>query len=252
MEAKLEWRKIGEVNILELEGIFSDPWSANGGSRISQHLEAHPASGLLINLRAVQRLDQHAAELLLGVLRKASKGGILGYNLPSYYVAEHMVPNEPIPVFEKENQAIRYFGKELAQASVDQTAEKRMFPRIPVALPLEFEFRDEEEKKTYAFEAIALNLSEGGLCAEFLDFKNERLFDHVLDPFDLRMLSIRLSLGEPQWLRMKGKLLRLQKTSPSRRIVGLEFYNLSAADKKQIGLYLKANLPEMKKENENP
>ena len=236
MVPKLQWRRIGGVNIFELQGVFAEPWLNRNKQEMAELLTVHPGSGLLINLREVERIDRLGAETILKAARQTQKGGILGQNLTTYFVAEHMSPNEPIPIFEKDKEAIGYFEREFAEADTLMELEKRRFPRIKTALSVEFELKN--EKESFYFEAVVLNLSEGGLFCRFLNSKAEELANRVLDPYDLKMLTIHLSLKNEKILKAEGKVLRAGKESMEMSGIALQFYNLTVQDKEKIKAFL--------------
>lgn len=240
MIPKMHWRKIGDVNIFELEGVFSNPWLNRPKEEIHERLERNPSNALLVNLRMLEKVDRLGAQLILENVRKVSKGGILGRNLSSSFVAEYMNPNESIPIFEKGNEAIPYFGKELAQvpaASVTRQ-EKRNFHRLKTALPAEFEWTD--GGGIFSFEVVVLNLSEGGFYGRFLDSKTEELAFRKLDPFDLKLLSVRLALGPDEILEIGGKILRKEKEESELAGVAIGFYNIQPEDHEKIKACLEA------------
>lgn len=240
MIPKMHWRKIGDVNIFELEGVFSDPWLGRPKEEITGLLGRNPSNALLVNLRMLERVDRPGAELILENVRKVSKGGILGRNLSSSFVAESMDPNESIPIFEKGNEAITYFGKELAQAPAASVIrqEKRSFPRLKTALAAEFEWTD--EGGVFSFEVVVLNLSEGGFYGRFLDSKTEELASRKLDPFDLKLLSVHLTLEPNEILEIGGKILRKEKEESELGGVAIGFYNIQTEDHEKIKACLEA------------
>lgn len=236
MVPRLQWRRIGGVNIFELQGIFAEPWLNRNRQEMSELLELHPGSSLLMNLREVERIDRPGAETILKAVRLTQKGGILGQNLSTYFVAEHMSPNEPIPIFEREKEAIGYFEKEFAEPDENSEVEKRHLPRIDTALPVEFELKD--EKDLFFFEAVVLNLGEGGFFAQFLDSKTEELAARVLDPYDLKMLKIQLSLKDGKILKTEGKVLRTWKDAQEWGGVAVQFYHLPSEGEGRIRAFL--------------
>ncbi len=235
MVPKFQWRRIGGVNIFELHGVFTDPWVSHKREEMGKILGDDPSRSLLFNVREVERIDRPGAEAILEMARKAPKGGILGHNLSAYFVAEHINSGEPIPIFEREGEAIDYFGKELAFSGRTGGGERRRFPRIKTALAVEFELRETEQ--LFCFEAAVLNLSEGGFYGKFLDSKTEELAVRTLNPFDLKMLNIRLRLGEAM-LKMEGKVLRTGVESGEADGVAVEFYNLGAREGEGIREFL--------------
>ena len=234
MIPRLQWRRIGGVNIFEIEGVFTEPWLNRNKEEMDNTLEEYPGTGLLMDLRDVERIDKRGVELILEIARMAKKRGVLGQNLSTYFVAEHMEPNKELSIFEKEQEAIRYFEVEFAEP--EEGREKRKFPRIATGLPVEFELK--EDKDTFLFEAVILNLSEGGFFGRFLDTKTEELVRRVLDPYDLKMLKICLSLGGVKVLKTEGKILRSEKEMNESGGVAIEFYNLRSEDQARIRAFL--------------
>ncbi len=226
------------MNIFELEGVFSEPSIKRGEQEMSAVLNRCPSTGVLFNLRSLERVDHRGAEWILDTTRKATKGGILGQNPASFFVAEYMRPSEPLPIFNSEREAIEYFGKEFAQNGEGTSSgpEKRMFPRIRTALPVELSCK--EAGSAFRFEAAVLNLSEGGFYGRFLDTKTEGLAAQALDPFDLKMLSIRLSLPGPRGIKMDGKVLRTRRERSGDGALAVGFYNLGSTDRQKIQSFL--------------
>ena len=234
MIPRLQWRRIGGVNIFEIEGVFAEPGLNRNREELNRIVKEHPAAGLLMNLRDIERIDRRGAEIILETAKWAKKGGLLGQNLSTYFVAEHMKANEEIPIFDKEQEAIAYFGVELAEP--EKGRERRRFPRIASGLAVQFELR--ESKEIFFFEAVVLNLSEGGFFGRFLDGKTETLACRVLDPYDLKMLKICLALGGGKVLKTEGKILRSEKEMNESGGVAVEFYKLRSEDRARIRAFL--------------
>lgn len=234
---KLQWRTIGGVNVGELNGVLAEPWVARTREQMDEFLEEHPTNGLLFNLRELEKVDHPGAEVILETVRRPAKGAILGHNLSVYFIAEHMKPQEKIPIFEKEREAIRYFGRELASDGGEKAREKRRFARISTALAGEFEVRDLAEP--FLFELVVTNLSEGGLYGVFLDSETEELGRRMLDPFNLKMLEVRLELPEGEKVELEGKLLRMEGERLEDLGVGIEFYNVKPEEENRIHEFLK-------------
>lgn len=238
MIPKVNWRKIGAVNIIQLNGVFVDPWVKRGQEQMSAILEEHPTRGLLLNLRELEKVDRTGAEALLETTRKPAKGAILGQNLSVSFITEHMAPGERVPIFETQGQAVEYFGQEFALAGSGPRGEKRRFPRILTALAAEFEIKSLEEPRL--FEVVVTNLSEGGLYGLFLDSDSEELAQRTLDPFNLKMLEMRLKLAENEVLAIEGKMVRAEEDASSKALgVAIEFYHLKPEDQSRILTFLK-------------
>jgi hypothetical protein len=153
-----------------------------------------------------------------------------------------MSPSESIPIFEKGSEAIGFFAREFASGVNNPLKERRRLPRTKTAVPVEFELENLDEE--FCLEAAVTNLSEGGLFGYFLDTATEELAARVLDPFDLKMLKVRLKLEKERDIEMQGKLIRTPKEFAEEKGVAVEFYNLPPADGERIREFLKREAAE--------
>jgi len=237
MIPKVLFRKVGEVDVVELKGFVCQPWARRTGEQMTEILDRNPARGLLLNMREVAKVDDEGAGKILEAARKSKKSGILGRNLPVHYIAERMEAGDSVRILDRNADAVNYFSRELAWAGEGIQEERRRYPRIQTALPVEFELKDFEAP--FFFEAVVTNLSEGGLYAHFLDSEMEELAGRTLNPFDLKLLEIRLSLPGGLVVTTEGKVLRETEEKTGVRGAALEFYQLKASDLGLIQNFLK-------------
>lgn len=245
MRTDFKSRRIGEVNIFEVRGVFLGPPVQRIRQEMEEALESDPCEGLLFNVREMEKLDDSGAKAALDALRRPPKGGILGQNLSAYFIAEHMIPQESIPIFEKGCEAVEFFGKEFAHGKEDLAKEKRKFPRISTALPFELDI--EIEGESFLFEGLTANLGEGGLFANFLDSRTEELAERVIDPYDLKMFDVRLGTKADFLLEVHGKVLRMKKGFSELHGLAVEFYDLTEKDENRIREFLKTQRIESKR-----
>lgn len=236
-------REIGNVEIFELRGILAEPWVRKILTEMTQTLKKNDCAGLLINVRGVEKVDDSGAETLLKLARSSPKSGIWGRNLSAYFIAEHMNPQEPVPVFDSEEEIIGYFSREFVNRVPSVAEDRRHFLRIRTALPVEMELSDFDQK--FSFQAVVTNLSEGGLYSYFLDSSTEELAGRLLDPFDLRLIKMRLHLAKNKKIDIEGKLIRTAKDFSEPPGTGIEFYNLKSEDRQEIQGFLQKNNIEM-------
>ncbi len=237
MVPRISTRKVGTVDIFELRGFLTEPWVGRTREQMMEILEEQASRALLVILRGVEKVDDRGAEAVLEAARRVEKSAMLGNNLALFFVGERMEAKEKVPIFEREREAVNYFGRELSLAGEWLGKERRRFPRIQTGLPLEFEIQESEAP--FFFEGVVTNLSEGGLYAYFLDSEMEELARRTLDPFDLKMLDIRLILPGERVVESEGKVLRVEGEGAELRGVGLEFYGLDRAGQAQIREFLK-------------
>lgn len=237
MIPKVLFRKVGAVDVIELKGFVCEPWARRTGEQMTEILDGNPAQGLLLNMREVAKVDDAGAGAILETVRKSKKSGILGHNLPVHYIVERMEEKDRVKILDKNSDTVNYFDRELAMAVDEIQKERRRYPRIQTALPVEFELKDFEAP--FFFEAVVTNLSEGGLYAQFLDSEMEELAGRTLNPFDLKLLEIRLSLPGGLQVTTEGKVLREKEEGSGVRGAALEFYQLKASDLSLIRDFLK-------------
>jgi len=225
------WRKIGGVNIFELRGKLAEPWVDQLGEEMSKVLNVHPARGLLMNFLQVEEEDDLGAQVVLETLRRSKKPGILIHEHSNCFVLRRMNDHsqDRIPLFKNTHEAVSYFEKEFV---LDDFEERRQYPRIKTALPVQFRL---EDGKTggLQFEAIVTNMSLGGLLTKFLDSHTEALVKKQLDPFDLRLLRMQLELPDGEVVEVEGKALRMQNGA-----IAVEFYKLAPGNKGKLEIFL--------------
>lgn len=236
MTPKLVSKKIGDVGIFELRGVFSNSWVPRITSEINHIMESNDCTGVLFNLRDMEKVDDFGAEAILRLARRHRKCGIWGHNLSAYFIAEHMNPHEPIPVFENGGEVIHFFAREFAAKGASAAKERRRFPRLQTALPVNIEVGDLGQ--IFLFELVVTNLSEGGFFGYYLDTDTEELAHRVLDPFDLKMMKLTLRLGKNTTLEAEGKLLRSESEFSRTPGLAVEFYNLRGSAKETIRRHL--------------
>ena len=232
MTPLFEARRIGSVNIFEIRGAFAQPWVPRLKAQMTRSLQKNSAPALLLNVKDVEKMDEPGVMTVLKFLRERNKGAILGRNLPAYFIAEHMNPNESIPIFESGREAVEYFGREFVRGNQAMARERRRLARVKTALPVEFEIS--HLGSSFIFEAVVTNLSEGGLFAFFLEGTSEELARRMLDPFDLKMIKIRLALDRNNRLEMEGKILRSGTDFSIRQGLAVAFYNVRPEDQARL------------------
>lgn len=223
-----QWRKIGEVNIFEFRGKLAEPWLGSLEKEMSQVLNVHPARGLLMNLFRVEEEDAWGAQTLLQTLRLSAKPGVLLHNHSNCFVLSHMESDSfRVPFFKRIPEAVNYFGQEFA---LEEQGERRQFPRIRTALPAEFVLGDGEGD--LRFEAVVTNISLSGLFTKFLDSETETRVRQFLDPFNLRLIKIKIPLAAYKFIHLEGKAVRREEEG-----MAVEFYKING-DKTDFTLFL--------------
>lgn len=235
MDPKMIWKKLGAVNIFELKGSLSGACAVEFGDQVKEIKDSSPADGTLVNVRGVRETDAAGVQTVQKALEGREKRAVWGRNLSSYFL-QKKISGETLPVFETSHQVVEYFQKEFATAGEGIPKERRKFPRIEMSLPIEFGIKGSNEP--FRFEGVVCNLSEGGLYAFFLESDMEEMAARLLNPFDLKLLVMRLTLSRSEDFTAEGKVVRIENLQGHERGVGLEFYHLNDRGLRQIRAFL--------------
>jgi hypothetical protein len=225
-------RRIGSVIILDIKGELVGPWALKARDNIAQLMSIN-SMNLIINLRELTTIDSLGVKAISENLNPASRNALISGKISVMEMFSRLHALHDIKVFSDENAVIEFFGKEFVE-NIDQHLyeEKRIHKRLKTAVPLEFWYADPSGKKI-VFKAIVTDLSQGGLMAEYLDLETGDAVNQVIDPYDLKMLDLKLKLPDQEYIYASGKVLRTVMSGEQLGL-GVEFYKIDDRDKKKI------------------
>ncbi|MBI4971886.1 MAG: PilZ domain-containing protein [Candidatus Omnitrophica bacterium] len=227
-------RKVGEVEILDLKGDFVGPWAIRGKEDIQRFVETTKPRNLLINLKDVETIDSLGVKAIIDNLGGGIKSGIVSGNYSVVEMFSRLVPTTEIRFLKDEDEVVHFFAEELVKerTGLPPVEEKRKFPRLKTAFPLEFTFIDGEGEQM-VFRAIVTNLSEGGLYAEYLDLEPSSANPKKIDPYDFKMLEMKIKLDDDSEIHGEGKVVRTDLDGEQMGIA-IQFYRISDEDRANI------------------
>lgn len=226
-------RRVGEVEILDLKGDFVGPWAIRGKEDIHRFIETNKPQNLLINLKDVETIDTLGVRAVMDNLGRGIKGGIVSGNYSLLEMFSEFVPEKEVQFFKGEEEVVKFFAEELVtEKTISTIAEKRKFTRLKSACPMEFSYTDQDGEQIL-FRAIVTNISEGGLYAEYLDLEPSSGNPKKLDPYDFKMLDIKIKVPDEAEIRIEGKVLRTDFEGEQMGIA-IQFYRLSEENKRRL------------------
>jgi len=230
-------RRIGSVIILDIKGELVGPWALKAKESISK-LISDNIKNLIINLKELSTVDSLGVRAISENLNPAARNALISGKISVMEMFNQLKALHDIKVFQDENSVIDYFGKEFVDNDQNSPLliEKRAHKRLKTAVPLEFWYTDANGKKI-AFRAIITDLSEGGLFAEYLDLETVDTINNKLDPYDLKMLELKIKLPGMNYIYASGKVLRTV-ISGEQLGLGIEFYKINEDDKNSISKFL--------------
>ena len=179
---QLGLRKIGSVQVFDLGGILSAEEMDPVIQKIDQVIQRKKLRRVILNLQKVQSVDEIALRKILACLIRPQRSLIFAPDgaCRALFQATHLPTS--VRLCKNEEEVAEAFGSflflkdKVFEVPVDETApqvksyglERRRSKRIRVAIPVTLTFQMKDGSKLSS-KAIATNVSQGGLFAEFLD-----------------------------------------------------------------------------------
>ena len=180
--AHLGLRKIGSIQVFDLGGDLMGGEMESLTQKIDQVIQRKRLRRVILNLQKVESMDEIALRKIVACLLRPQRSLIFAPNGASrdLFSTTHLPGS--IKLCKNEEEVAEAFGSflflkdKMFEVPVDETRlqsksyglERRRNKRIRVAIPAELTFQMKDGGKLKA-KAIATNVSQGGVFAEFLD-----------------------------------------------------------------------------------
>ncbi|MBI4395207.1 MAG: PilZ domain-containing protein [Candidatus Omnitrophica bacterium] len=179
---QLSLRKIGTVQVFDLEGVLTGEEMEPVSQKIDYVIQKKRLRRVILNLQKVQSIDQIALRKIVACLIRPQRALIYAPDgsCRELFSDTHLPGN--VRLCKNEEEVAEAFGSflflkdKMFQVPVDETKpeikgyglERRRNKRIRVAVPIKLAFQM-KDGSTLTTKAIATNVSQGGIFAEFLD-----------------------------------------------------------------------------------
>jgi anti-anti-sigma regulatory factor len=182
--AQLGLRKIGSVQVFDLMGVLAGEELDPITQKIDQTIQRKKLRRVIVNLQKVISIDEIAMRKIIACLLRPQRSIIFapdGSCRDLFQATATHLPHN-ICVCKSEEEVADAFGSflflkdKMFEVPVDETKpepkdyglERRRSKRIRVAIPIQLTLRM-QDSPNLAVKAIATNVSQGGVLAEFLD-----------------------------------------------------------------------------------
>ena len=179
---QLGLRKVGSVQVFDLGGMLTGDEVETVAQKIDQVIQRKGLRRVILNFQKVQGMDEIALRRVLACLIRTQRSLIFAPD-PStrqWFEKTHL-PNN-IRICKNEEEIAEAFGTflfikdKMFEVAVDETQpqpksyglDRRRNKRIRVAIPIRLAFQM-KDGNPLEVKAIATNVSQGGIFAEFLD-----------------------------------------------------------------------------------
>ena len=221
---KVNIREIGTVSIFDLMGEATEEGLKEVAEKIQRNIRRHRLQRIILNLQMIPDLEPLGLRRLMAACIRPQRSLIFGASpkLTGFLEETYIPKNTRICVSEKEvaedfgpfllekghQEAFTTDPTILPEESLGYRIEKRRSKRMHVALPIALKLllSDGTHLQTLA---IATNISEGGLFAEFLDLETARKVEGVEPIVGLKAaIVISPSANFSEEFRLEGKVVR--------------------------------------------
>ena len=236
MVPQISERRIGNVMIVDIKGNLSGAWALRGRERIAQAVAKNSSCKLIFNLRETTGLDTLGAKSILENIPEGSELAVIPGNSGVLDLVKRCLKSRRFYLYRDEKEIASALGPDFVAA--ETLIEQRESARLETAFPLEFYFRDEEEQ--IEFRAIVTNLSESGLFAEYIDLNKAAESLKRLDPYDLKLLNLKLLLPMRKPIETEGNVVR-RRLDGEQVGIGIKFASIGEKEVAEIRSFLKSH-----------
>lgn len=234
---RVEQREIGRVHVFDLFGSLTGERCQEVIDKIDHTIQKKRLKRVILNMQEVQELDELIVRKIVATLLRPQKSLLYCTNekLRGFFEASHLPQN--IKLCTTETEIADFVGsflfdkekdiglpKDHEDPQVPHGLDRRRKKRIRVAIPIQIEFETKDGKKVLS-QAIATNISQGGLFAEYLDLESSLQVSQLGD-LESNKLTVIVPPNEtfPDEVRICGCVKRIELTK--RQVgIGVQFLN---------------------------
>ena len=219
-------RDIGSVKVFDLMGDPTEESLQEVAWRIQRNIRRHRLQRVILNLQMVSTLEPLGLRKLLAACIRPQRSLIFGASANVRNFLEGTYVPRNVRICNSEKEVAEDFGPFLLEKdedagfpgqgpmmspdSIGYQVERRRSKRMRVALPIDLKIQLPNSPEILT-RAIATNISEGGLFAEYLDLGAAE----KIEALDLAQgihaeIFIFPSSNFPEEYRLKGNILRKQ------------------------------------------
>ncbi len=191
-------REIGSVRVFDLLGESTQESLQDAADKIQRNIRRHRLQRVILNLQMLAGLEPLGLRKLLAACLRPQKSLLFGVSEEIGQALENTYLPRNVRICPSEKEVAEDFGpflldreahpdlaldpaSPLQEDSIGAKIERRRSKRMHVALPIDLKIKI-REGEILSTRAIATNISEGGLFAEYLDLAATRKIEK-LEPF---------------------------------------------------------------------
>jgi len=219
---RVSTREIGSVCVFDLEGEATQETLSEVVLKISRNIRRHRLQRVILNLQRMPSLDALGLRKLLAACIRPQKSLIFGasdglrLSLADTYVPRNIkicldekeVAENFGPFLLEREKEKEFLMNEKGQTGIGTQVERRRSKRMHVAIPVQLQIKS-KGGLVITTNAIATNISEGGMFTEYLDLEVAERMDAVVEISGAEVdVHIFPSANFPEEYHVKGKINR--------------------------------------------
>jgi hypothetical protein len=240
VENKIKAKRVGDVSIFEICGELTGDFASRSEEAMHECLANMRHRNALFNVQELRQIDKKGVGAILENACYVTKSAVLCEPNPVRNYIQASDTTHRLSYFQNREDVAYYFSKEFAAPSLGEqcTRERRRYIRLKTSLPTHFWF-ESEEGKLFQFFAVATNLSEGGLFAQFIESVSEDSVKQKLNPYDFQLLHIRVALLGENPVEGVGKLIHGNIREGG---IGIELYEMDDENRDRLRHWIASHL----------
>lgn len=220
---KVSIREIGSVSVFDVEGNPTQETLQEIAWKIQRNIRRHRLQRIILNLQMLPSLDPLGLRKLVAACLRPQRSLIYGASDSLLHSLEETYLPQNMRICQSEKEVAEDLGPFLLEKerdkeflvdgnpdeSIGSKMERRRSKRMHVAIPIELTLRLKDGSEPFVSRAIATNISEGGLFAEYLDLEVAKCVEG-LEPIADTAVDIHIFPNEnfPEEYQVRGRVLR--------------------------------------------
>lgn len=228
-------RRIGKVNIIDMNGSMTGLWTARLKRQLERafhHLNGAPT---VLNFRHVTDIDTLGLKSLFQVASNKKQFDVLSGDSEIMAFLSRYPESKQFRILNNEEELVRIYGEELVEETKDH--DKRGSQRLQTVISVRFSYERDSGKKQCV--GIISNVSERGFYIEYIDILSAEASLTELDPHNIQTLDFILSLPNGKTVSGRGTVLHWELNHDQFGI-GVQIDHFNAQDEKRFSEFLQS------------
>ena len=205
-------RKIGSVVVFDLFGSLRNKLGDDVKDRLEGDIQEGNYTNVILNAQGVEATDELTLRKILVTMERPVRKAIFCDDGDFFKALSKTYLSNRVPVCRTEEEIVDLFGAYLLERGKRiGTRDRRRNPRIKMAIPIGIEILAASQEAVLT-KAIVTNLSDGGVFAEYLDWKSARAAKNIPNITDLEAKVIFRHSKTGNETRIASKILRFEET----------------------------------------